>query len=279
MLSGCRLVVLGLGVNAECPERLVEISHVCADARLERTEVVILKLLSLRCHRTKERTSRIDQVLAAVVHFLINDKILLLCADRRHKTLAGRVAKQTENAQALRADRVDRAQKGRFCIECLSRIRAEGGGNIECAVLDEGIRGRVPSRIASGLKGRAQAARGERGRVRLTLDQLLARKLHHNLAVANGREEGIVLLCRYTRQRLEPMRIVRSTLFDRPVLHGVGHNVGHRCINRSSRGNRFGQRFIYFLRQAFSHDFIVEHHTSKQSRNVFVHFPSPLCDG
>ena len=62
MLRGSDLVVLGLGVDAELPELLIEILHECRNARLDAAEIVIVKLLPLRRLCTEERTPGIDPV-------------------------------------------------------------------------------------------------------------------------------------------------------------------------------------------------------------------------
>ena len=45
--------------------------------------------------------------------------------------------------------------------------------------------------------------------------------------VAVGRQEAVVLLGRQAGQRVEDVGVVRGALFDRPILHRRGDDVGH----------------------------------------------------
>ena len=83
MLCGSDLVVFGLGKDSVRPERLIKVTHKVGNARLEHAEIVILKLLSACGRRAEQRTSCQDKILAAVVHILVNEEILLLGPDRR----------------------------------------------------------------------------------------------------------------------------------------------------------------------------------------------------
>ena len=74
--------------------------------------------------------------------------------------------------------------------------------------------------------GGSQPAGGEGGGVGLPHDQLLAGELKQGAAVFRAGEEGVVLLRGDAGERLEPVGIVGGALFHRPVLHGVGHDVG-----------------------------------------------------
>ena len=80
---------------------------------------------------------------------------------------------------------MERSRGGLF-VQHLAAVGTEGGGNVEGVPLDKGVRGGVPSGVAPGLKGGAQAAGGEGGGVRFTLDQLFAGKLHDHPPVRSG---------------------------------------------------------------------------------------------
>ena len=80
---------------------------------------------------------------------------------------------------------------------------------------------------------RTQAARREGRGIRLAHDKLLARELEdRDPRLASRREEGIVLLGRDAGQRQEPMRVVRRALFNGPLHHRLGDNIGgaHRDL-------------------------------------------------
>ena len=86
----------------------------------------------------------------------------------------------------------------------------------------------IPRRVASGFKGCPQAAGGEGRCVRLAPDELLAGEFHNDLATArSGLSEAVVLLCRDTRQRLEPVCEMGRAVFQRPsVFMTVGNVIG-----------------------------------------------------
>ena len=49
MLSGSNLVMLSLGVDTKLPELFIKVGHVLMNSVLDITEVVVFKLLTLRC--------------------------------------------------------------------------------------------------------------------------------------------------------------------------------------------------------------------------------------
>ena len=120
--------------------------------------------------------------------------------------------------------------------------------------------------VASRLKGRADAARGERRRVRLTLDQLLARKLHDH-AVTRGGDEAVVLLGGHACHGLEPVGKVGTAKLDCPVLHRVGYYIRDSDVKGLSVFHRLSQRLVGRLRKPFLHNLVIEHHTAEQFGN------------
>ena len=158
VLCGSCLVVLGLGVDTESPERLVEIGHIGADTGLERSEIVVLKLLSLGRGSAKESSARKLQILAQVIHFLVNYKIFLLRANGSGKALGLGITEKAEKTNALCADSVHRTQQGSLCIKRVARVGAERCGNVKRAVLNKGVGGGIPCGVASCLKGSAKTA-------------------------------------------------------------------------------------------------------------------------
>ena len=241
MLRGGHLVVLGFGIDAHAPECLVQIGHKRGNAGFEGTEIVVLQLLPLGRRRAEQRAPGKHKVGPAVVHGLVNDKVFLLGPHIHVHTPGGVVAENAQNAQRLGADGVHRAQQRGFGVQRLPRVGAEGRGDVERAVLDKGIGGGVPGRVSPRLKGGAQTSGGEGGSVGLPADQLLARKLHHHLAGAHRRDEGVVLFGRHAGQRLEPVGVMGGPLFHGPVLHGVGYHIGNRGVNLLACGNGAGE--------------------------------------
>ena len=154
VLRGRDLVVLGLGIDTELPELLIEILHECRNARLDAAEVVVIELLSLRRLCTKERAPGIDQILAAVIDIFVHEEILLLRADRRaHGGNVG-IAKQVDHTQSLTVERLRAAQQRRLFIERLAAVGAERRRDAERFVLDKGVARRVPGGVASNVARR-----------------------------------------------------------------------------------------------------------------------------
>ena len=120
----CRsyLVVLGLGVDAELPELLVELRHICGYSRLEVCEVLVVEVLSLRRLCSEKRTSCEDKVLAAVKFILINEEIFLLGAYCRGHACDVLVAEQLQEADCHLAESVHRAEQRCLLVESLARI-------------------------------------------------------------------------------------------------------------------------------------------------------------
>ena len=61
---------------------------------------------------------------------------------------------------------------------------------------------------------------------------------------------------------LEPMRIVRGTLFNRPFLHGVGNNVRNFEVERLSALNSLHELLVRCGRQTLLHGVLIEDHRS-----------------
>ena len=186
VLAGRDLVVLGLGIDAELPELLVQLLHEGLDPGLDRAEVVVLQLLALGRLRAEEGPPGVDQVTALEVHLPVYQKILLLRADVCHHALDLTIPKQTQHTQRLTDQSLHRTQQRRLFVQRLAAVGAESRRDAQRLFLDKSIGGRVPGGIASGLEGGPQAAGGEAGSVRLALDQLLAGKLHDHMAVRRG---------------------------------------------------------------------------------------------
>ncbi len=186
VLGGGDLIVLGLRGDAKLPKGAVKLPHEGADPRAERAEIVILQLLPFDRGGAEEGPAAVVEIAARLIILGIDEEILLLRADGGIDSLRRRIAEEAEDAERLGADGIHRAEKGRLGIERLPRVGAEGGGDIQGAVLYEGVGRGIPRGIAARLEGGAQSARGERGGVRLTADKLLSRKLHDRLPVSDG---------------------------------------------------------------------------------------------
>ena len=183
-----------------------------------------------------------------------------------------RVARRTEqlqHADRLLGERFHRAQQRRLLVERLTGPADEGRRDHQrdgvAAVQQPRRAGRIPRRVAARLEGRAHAARRETRRVGLALDQLLARELEDRLAVAGRGQKRVVLLGGDAGERLEPVRVVRRAVLDRPVLHRARHFVGDRQIERFAVGDGAAQGLIHRLRQPRLLHLVVEHQTPERS--------------
>ncbi len=199
-----------------------------------------------------------------LVVLLGDEEVLLLGADGGGHAVGRVVAEQVEHAAALRLDGLHGAQKRRLLVQRLAGVGAEGRGDAEHLVLDKGVGGGVPRRVAAGLEGGAQAAGGEAGGVGLALDELLAGERHDGAAVVGGVDEAVVLLGGDARQRLEPVGVVGGALLDGPLLHGVGDDVGHVLVQRRALLDGLHQLLVGGLGQTLAHDVLVEHHGAVQ---------------
>ena len=79
-----------------------------------------------------------------------------------------------------------------------------------------------------------------------------------------GRQKRVVLLGGDAGQRLEPVRVVRRAVLDRPVLHRRRDRVGHRRVQRLAVRDRPAQRVIHGLRQARLLHRVVEHQAAER---------------
>ena len=135
-------------------------------------------------------------------------------------------------------------------------------------IFNECVGGRVPCGVAAGFKRCAQTAGREGGSIRLALDELLAGEFHDDAAVCRRRNEAVVLLGGDAGHRLEPMRVVRCTFFNRPVLHGICHSIGDRDVEVLAVVDGLSQRLVNVLRQSLAHDVVVKHHAGENVRHI-----------
>ena len=266
MLRRGDLVMLGLRRYAQLPQLAVEFLHELVDRGTDGAEVMLLELLALQRGVAEQRAARHDEVGALRVILLADQEVLLLGADGGDHAVSG-FTEQRQHALGLLVDGAHRAQQRGFLIKRLAGVAAEGGGDAQHLVLDERVAGGVPRRVAAGLEGCAQAAGREAGGVGLALDKLLAGEAHDGAAVAGGIEEAVVLLGGDAGKGLEPMRVVRSSLFNGPFLHGMGDDVGDLKVQRLALLDGLHQVFVRCRWQSLLHRVLVEHHRAVDLRN------------
>ncbi len=222
---------------------------------------MVLHLLALGRLGAEQGAAGVDQVGTAEIELPIDQEVFLLGAAGRDDALRAR-AEQLEDAHRLLRERFHRPQQRRLGVERLAGPADEGRRNDQRGAVGRdqqpGRAGRIPRGVAAGLEGRAHAARREARRVGLALDQLLAAELGDGAAVAGRVQERIVLFRGDAGERLEPVRVVRRAVLDRPVLQRARDDVGDRRIDRLGVGDGAAQRAEHVLRQPGALHFFVE---------------------
>ena len=276
------LVVPGLDRDAQLVQPALDLVHEAHDPLLDRPEVVIVELVALRRGRPDERAAAHLQVQTLVEEVAIDQEVLLLGAeggDDLRDPFVG--AEDPQDPHRLLADGLDRAEQGGLLVEGLARPRDEGGGDAQGGVAvgleHEGRAGGVPGGVAAGLVRVADAPRGERAGVRLAPDELIAGELCDCAPFAVWAQERVVLLGGRSGERLEPVTIVRGAVLERPLLHGEGHGVGDRRIQRQPPAHRPLELLEDVRRQPLEHHVAAEGERAEllSHRAVVV----PLCHG
>ncbi len=81
MLCGSHFVVFGLGGNSQFPQFHIQIVHVFGYFRFQRSEVVILHLLSFGSRSAEQCPSTEDQVFSLTIQVFVHKEIFLLRSD------------------------------------------------------------------------------------------------------------------------------------------------------------------------------------------------------
>lgn len=259
MLGRGHLVMLGLGCDGEAPQHVVELLHEGVHRRADGAEVMLVKLLALAGRRAEQRASRHDEVLALLVHLLGDEEVFLLVADVDRDGL-GVFSEQGQHALGLHVKSGHGAQQRGLLVQSLASVGAEGRGDAQHLVFDEG-RGRgIPCGIAAGLERGTQTAVRETGCVGLALDEFLAGELRNGRAVMQGLDERVMLLGGNARQRLEPVREMRGALRHRPFLHGMGNRIGDVQVEGLALLDGVAELLVDVGRQVLFHDTVGKDH-------------------
>ena len=269
------LVVLGLCGDGELPQLVVELLHEGVHRGADGAEVVLLELLALGGRGAKEGPAGQDQVGAGLEVLLLDEEVLLLGPDG-YEHAARLVAEELQHALGLLLERRLRAKERRALVQRLAGVGDERGGDAQHLVLDErGARG-VPHGVAARLEGRAQAAGRQARGIRLALHELLAREGHDHRAVVLRGDKAVVLLARDAVERLEPVRKVRGTALERPLLHGVGDLVGDVEVDGLVFPNDPRELLVRGFRKPFAHVGVGEHQAAELGRDFVLCHLSPL---
>ena len=229
---------------------------------------MVVQLLPLGGLCAEQRSAAQLQVLTPFVHLLVDEEVLLLRADLGRDVLGPGVAEQPQDTDAGSVQLTHGAQQRRFLIQRLSAVRAEYRGDIQRLILDKSVGRGIPSGVATGLEGGAEAAGGEGGGVRLALIQLLGAQLHDHAVLAVAGDEAVVFFGGKAGHGLEPVGEVGRALFQCPVLHGVGDLTGYGTIQCRPLGQRLLPRLIRLGGQTLLHLLLAEHHFAEQGGNI-----------
>ena len=266
VLAGRDLVVPRLDRNANLVELALDVHHEREDAIRDGAEVLILELLALGRLGAEERAAGVDEVRPIEEELTIDQEVFLLRTAGRDDAL-GLGTEELQDADGLLGEGLHRAQQRCLLVEGFTCPADEGRRDDERrAVLHHqqpGRAGRVPRRVAAGLEGGPHAARGKTRRVGLAFDQLLAAELGDGAAVGRRRQERVVLLGGDAGHRLEPVRVVRGAMLDRPVLQRRGNDVGDGRVDGLSLRDRAAQRAVDILGQTGALRLVVEGQRAK----------------
>ena len=267
------LVVARLHRHADLVQLGLDVGHERHHAIGDGAEVLILELLPLRRARAEERAAGVDQIGTRQIEVAIDQEIFLLRPARRDHAL-GRRAEQLQHAHRLLRQRFHRAQERRFLVERLARPAHERRRDHErhrAAAIEQPWRARgIPRGVAARLEGGAHAARGKARGVGLALDQFLAGELGDGFPVGGQLQKGIVLLGGDAGERLEPVRVVRGAVLDRPFLHRLRDGVGGGEIERLAVRHRAAQRVIHRLGETGLLHLVVEDEAAERGIDARV---------
>src|SRR5579864_7635185 len=270
VLAGRDFVVTRLDRHADLIEFGLDVLHESQHALRNRAEVLVLEFLALRGLRAEQRAAGVDEVGPREEEVSIDEEVLLLgSAGRVHARR--RRAEQLQDAHGLLRQRLDRAQERRLRVERMSgpaqeRRRDDEGRAVLSDQQPWRARG-IPGRVAAGFERRPHAARRKTRRVRLALDELLAAELRDRSSFGGGHDERVVLFGRDPGQGMEPVRVVRRAMLDRPVLHGRRDDVGDRRVERRPLIDGAPQGAIGVTRQAPALDVVAKGERAENLRS------------
>ena len=279
VLAGGHLVVLGLGEDAQLPKLGVQVLHVLRHPGADGAVVVVVQLLAPGGLGAEEGPPREAQVFPLHIVLPVDEEVLLLGAHLGRDPAGLGVPEEPQDAHRLAAHLIHGAEEGGLLVQGLAGVGAEHRGDAEGGVLDEGEGRGVPGGVAPGLEGGTQAAGGEGGGVGLAAYQLLAGELHHDLAPAVRRDEGVVLLGGDAGHGLEPVGEVGAALLRGPLLHGLGDLVGDGEVQGSALGDAALPGGVGRGGETLSHRILVEDQAAEELGKFFrcAHALFPPC--
>ena len=269
VLTWSNLVVTGLGWNAQLKEPCFYFCHEGQYAVWNCAKVMVIQLMALGRIGAHHGSASHHQVEALLGLLALNQEILLLATKGAHHVGdASVVTKDLENAHRLLGKRLNGAQERGLLVERFAGPTDERGGDAQGGdarriAQEERRAGGVPSGVAARFVGIADSARRETGCIGFADHQLIAGELFDGAAIGHWIEERVVLLSSDAGQWLEPVAIVRGTVFDRPVLHGNGNRVGNCWVKRCALTHGALQLCKDVTWQALQHGVAAEGHAAE----------------
>ena len=185
---------------------------------------MVFQLLSLRWRMPQKGFSCHQKVWSGLKKSRIYKEIFLLPA-KCSRNFGYIFIKILTNLRSRLIHSVQRSQKRSFVIQCFACIGNKNRRNTKGSSHNKRWRSRIPSGIASRLKGVSNSSIRERRRVWLLLNKVRSVKAFHGFALTYRREKGIVFFCGSSCQRLEPMRVVSNAFGHRPIFHAESYLV------------------------------------------------------
>ena len=252
-LAGSHLVVAGLGWDAEPVELVLHVLHEHLHPLRDGPEVVVVELLTLGRRSAEEGATGQQQIGPQGVVAGIDQEVLLLGAAAGVHRGDLLFAEQPQQPLGLFVHGGVGTQQGRLLVERLAGPAYEHRGDAERHAVggahQPGGAGDIPGGVAAGLEGGAQAAVREGGAVGLTLHQQLAGELGDRRTIGLGRDEAVVFLGGEVGEGIENVCIIEGAAGAGPVLHRLGHHVGHRGVELAAFADRALDRAEYPLGQ------------------------------
>ena len=252
----------GLGRDAEPVELVLHVLHEHLHPLRDGPEVVVVKLLTLGRRSAEEGAAGQQQIGPQGGVAGIDQEVLLLSAAAGvHRGDLG-FAEQPQQPLGLLVHRGIGAQQRRLLVKRLAGPAHEHGGDAERHAVggahQPGGAGDIPGGVAAGLEGGAQTAVREGGAVGLTLHQQLAGELGDRLAVGLGGNKAVVLLGGEVGEGIENVGVIQSAAGAGPVLHRLGHHVGHRGVELAAFADRTLDRAEHPLGERRAHGIEAE---------------------
>ena len=254
----CRrhFVMPGLDRNPQFHRLVFDFLHEGEHAFADGTEILVFKLLVFFRAQAEQGAAGHHQIGAQGIVAAVDEKIFLLRPDGGDDTLDGE-PEQLQDAAGMPGQHLLAFEQRRFLVERRPGIGKKAGGNDQSRTVgpfhDEGGRRRIPCRIAARFKGGANAAAGKARGVGFAFDQLFAGKLLNGCAPPGRHNERIVFFRRTAGHREEQMGEVGRPLFQRPVLHRRGDDIGDGGINARPGIQGLAKRGKFRLGQAQLH--------------------------